>query len=518
MKILLHNPDNGISGNFMPHLWMFLLQARTPPQHQVLLLDGNAKPMDDSELVQFVKDQGIGLVGIGAMTRMIAKAYRTADALRAAGVPVVMGGPHVTELPDEALGRNGGMRHADAVALGEADETWPQIVEDAANGCLKAVYAPVDAFGQEHKPNLGEYPKIAWESLDLDQFNQIPKFLRPVFKHFDMAVEGFHLIPIESGRGCPYGCEFCTVTGFFGDSIRFRTNESVVNELLKLKARARSEGGQIAVFFIDDNFAINVKRTKSLLRDIIAANAQVHWVAQISANLLRDEELVDLIAAAGGKWIFIGMESIDPANLKDVNKGFNKPGEYAAVLERLAQRNVYAITSFIFGMDNDTTGVAERTLEQVRTWPPGLRILGLLTPLPATPLYKRLEVAGRLTRPRHWQEFIPFAMAHTPLKMSIAEAHAEVKYAWAQPYSPEALAHAVDSLDDQPLGYRVNIFLARICFRGIYFPQIGKLAWVKTILLSRSTIWKLIKEAFANRPGAIPATAAAVSTSASASD
>ena len=102
-----------------------------------------------------------------------------------------------------------------------------------------------------------------------------------------------------------------------------------------------------------------------------------------------------------------------------MNKGFNKPGEYAAVLDRLAQRNVYAITSFIFGMDNDTTGVAERTLEQIRTWPAGLPIFGLLTPLPATPLYKRLETAGRLTRPKHWQEFIPFAMAHTPLKMTI---------------------------------------------------------------------------------------------------
>ena len=217
------------------------------------------------------------------------------------------------------------------------------------------------------------------------------------------------------------------MTGFFGDSIRFRTNESVVNELLLLKARAREEGGQIAVFFIDDNFAINVKRTKSLLRDIIAANAQVHWVAQISANLLRDEELVDLIAAAGGKWIFIGMESIDPANLADVKKGFNKPGEYAVVLDRLAQRNVFAITSFIFGMDNDTPGVAERTLKEIRSWPPGLPIFGLMTPLPATPLYKRLEAAGRLTRPKHWQEFIPFAMAHTPLKMSIDEAHDEVR-------------------------------------------------------------------------------------------
>ena len=182
------------------------------------------------------------------------------------------------------------------------------------------------------------------------------------------------------------------------------------------------------MFFIDDNFAINVRRTKSLLRDIIAANAQVHWVAQISANLLRDEELVDLIAAAGGKWIFIGMESIDPANLADVKKGFNKPGEYAVVLDRLAQRNVYAITSFIFGMDNDTPGVAERTLKEIRNWPPGLPIFGLLTPLPATPLYKRLEAAGRLTRPQHWQEFVPFTMAHTPLKMTIDEAHTEVRH------------------------------------------------------------------------------------------
>src|SRR5277367_227987 len=245
LKILLYNPDNGVTQNFMPHLWMFLLQSLTPPGNEVLLIDGNTQPMTDSELVQYALDQKIGLVGIGAMTRMIAKAYRVADALRAAGVPVVMGGPHVTECPDEALGRNGGVRHADAVALGEADETWPQIVEDAANGRLKAVYAPVDAFGQEHKPDLGEYPKIAWESLDLEQFNQIPAFLRPVFKSFGIEFEGFHLIPIESGRGCPYGCEFCTVTGFFGDSIRFRSNASVVDEMLRLKARSRRERGKV---------------------------------------------------------------------------------------------------------------------------------------------------------------------------------------------------------------------------------------------------------------------------------
>jgi radical SAM superfamily enzyme YgiQ (UPF0313 family) len=497
MKVLLYNPDNGVTRNFMPHLWMFLLQALTPPQHEVLLIDGNAQPMNEYEIATFVRAQGIGLVGIGAMTRMIAKAYRIADAIRAAGVPVVMGGPHVTELPEEALGTNGGRRHADAVALGEADETWPHIVDDAAHGKLRDTYAPVDDNGRERKPSLHQYPPIPWESINLDQFNLVPKLVSPLLKRASGQWGTFRIIPMESGRGCPYGCEFCTVTGFFGDSIRFRTNQSVVDELLRVKARARSEGGQIAIFFIDDNFAINIKRTKSLLRDIIAANAEVHWVAQISANLLRDEELVDLIAASGGKWIFIGMESIDPTNLASVNKGFNKPGEYAAVLERLARRNICAITSFIFGMDNDTPGVAQRTLEQIESWPPGLPVFGLLTPFPATPLYERLEAAGRLTRPKHWQECVPFEMAHTPLKMSIQQAHAEVKHAWARSYSPEAIARAVDSLAQKPLGYRINILAARLCFRGIYFPQMGKLAWAKVIAQNRRTIWSLAKEAIA---------------------
>lgn len=496
MKILLYNPDNGVTRNFMPHLWMFLLKSLTPAGHEVVLVDGNAQPMDEAGIARYVVENNVDLVGIGAMTRMIAKAYRMADAVRAVGVPVVMGGPHVTEMADEALGRDGGARHADAVALGEADATWPRIVEDAACGQLQDVYAPVDMAGKESKPSLKAYPVIPWDTIDLDQFNLVPKAAKYWLKKLGEGWGTFRIIPVESGRGCPYGCEFCTVTGFFGDSIRFRTNESVVNELLLLKARARKERGQIAVFFIDDNFAINIKRTKSLLRDIIAAGAQLNWVAQISANLLRDQELVDLIAASGGKWVFIGMESIDPTNLKDVNKGFNKPEEYAAVLERLAQRNVYAITSFIFGMDNDTVGAAERTLQQVRTWPPGLPIFGLLTPLPATPLYKRLEVAGRLTRPKHWQEFIPFAMAHTPLKMSIEEAHAEVNYGWSHAYSPEAIAHAVDSLDDQPLGYRVNIFIARMCFRGIYFPMMQRFAWLRAIAENRRTIFKLVRQGF----------------------
>jgi len=500
VNILLYNPDNEVTNNFMPHLWMFLLRSLTPPEHHVFLVDGNARRMSEKELVRYIRAHDVKLVGIGAMTRMVAKAYRMADAVRAAGIPVVMGGPHVTEVPDEPLGRDGGPRHADAIALGEADQTWPQIVADAERGTLKEVYAPLNAEGKEVKPTLADYPVIPWADMDLTQFNlmkRFPNVARRMLERVGMKWQSFLMIPIESGRGCPYGCEFCTVTGFFGDSIRFRSNESVVNELLALKALEKKQQGKIAVFFIDDNFAINPKRTKSLLRAIIGAGAQVPWTAQISMNLLRDEELVALIAESGGKWIFMGLESIDPENLKSVAKGFNKPAEYPAVLERLARYGLYGITSFIFGMDSDRPGVAERTMEQIRSWPPGLPVFGLLTPYPATPLYTRLARAGRLTRPKHWLDFKPFHMAHTPLELTVEQAEAEVRQAWTSAYDPSTTAAAMNWLETKPLGDRLTHLFARLAFRGIYFPQMRRREWLRLFVENRRPIFSVVSQAVA---------------------
>ncbi len=497
MNILLYNPDNGVTRNFMPHLWMFLLKSLTPPEHEVFLIDGNAQPMNESELAGFVRDHRIELVGIGAMTRMAARAYRAADAMRAAGAKVVFGGPHVTEVPDEPLGRSGEPRHADAVALGEADATWPKIVEDAARGTLQEVYKPLNDTGAEVKPDLSSYPTIPWEDIDLAQFNlieHIPGPVRTGLRALGMHWKSLYVVPVESGRGCPYGCDFCTVTGFFGDSIRFRTNESVVDELLRLKARARRDGGRISVFFIDDNFAINVRRTKSLLREIIARDAVLPWVAQISANLLRDEELLDLIRASGGKWIFIGMESIDAGNLSGVNKSFNKPGEYQVVLDKLADRGIYAITSFIFGMDGDTPGVAGRTVGAIDSWAPGLPVYGLLTPYPATPLYDRLSAEGRLTRPQHWLDFRPFRMAFTPRGISITDAEREVQAAWRHSYSPRAIARSLRKIRNRPFHERAIMFCAKLVFRGIYFPQMKARHIAMLVVSNGWTIARLAAE------------------------
>ncbi len=485
----------------MPHLWMFLLQSLTPPGHRVFLIDGNAQPMTELELTEYVRANKIELAGIGAMTRMAARAYRMADAIRAAGAKVVMGGPHVTEVPDEPLGRNGEPRHADAIALGEADETWPRIVEDAARGELREVYIPaLDDKGKDIKPSLADYPRIPWESIDLKQFDLIghlPSIIRATFRQAGLTWQSLYVVPIESGRGCPYGCDFCTVTGFFGDSIRFRSNESVIDELLRLKSRAIREKGKIGVFFIDDNFAINVKRTKSLLRDMIDRDATLPWVAQISINLLRDEELLDLIAASGGRWIFIGLESIDKANLDAVHKGFNKPDEYAGILQKLADRGLYAITSFIFGMDGDTRGVAERTLKTMDSWPPGLPVFGLMTPYPATPLYDRLLGEGRLTRPKHWLDFRPFRMAYTPNAISIEDAEKEVHQAWVESYSATAISAALQKISHRPFGERAVLFFTRFAFRGIYFPQMRVREWIGVLYDNRASLLSLLREGMA---------------------
>ena len=505
MRILFYVPDNQVTGNFMPQLWPFVLQSLTPPQHQVTIIDGNAQHLSPHELVQLVKEKQFDLVGMGFMTRMAQTAYRMAAALRAeTKVPIVMGGPHVTALPDEPLGLTGLPRHADAVVVGEADEVWPQILRDAENGCLKRLYEPKVVNGKEVKPNLVRYPAIPWEQLDLTLFNLmrfVPGSVKKLLKRFGVGYDNLYSIPMETGRGCPYGCEFCTVTGFFGTSVRFRTNEDVVAEILRIKAMAKRTNGLATVFFVDDNLAINRQRTKSLLRHMIANDACIPWTGQISINLLEDEELVQLIAASGGRWIFMGLESVDPASLKVAHKEFNKPSQYKKVLNLLAKYNLYGITSFIYGMDGDETGVSRTTLDHIDAWPPGLSVFGLLTPYPHTPLYDRLIAEGRLTRPKHWLDFRAFKTALEPKRMTSDEAEAEVRQSWSHCYSPETFRRSQKWMleHDKPFGAQLVFFVARMLFRGIYFPQMDRWSWMKLLAQNASTLASLLKSGWRSR-------------------
>jgi radical SAM superfamily enzyme YgiQ (UPF0313 family) len=507
MHVLLYVPDNQVSRNFIPHLWPFVLQARTPPSHKVTILDANAHPGTPESVAAYVRDHHVDLVGMGFMTRMTQVAYQTAAVIRRqTGVPVVMGGPHVTEVPDEPLGTVGVPQCADAVVQGEADELWPEVLRDAEQGTLRPVYQPGVVNGSDLKPSLKDYPVVPWDELDLTDFNFmrfVPGWARQTFRRFGYPFDALYVLPIESGRGCPYGCDFCTVTGFFGDRIRFRDNDNVIAELRRLEALSKRDNAFVLSCFIDDNFAINVKRTKALLRDMIAQHIRLYWFAQVSMNLLRDDELVELMAASGARALLIGLESIEVESLKASNKGFNKPSEYESILRRLAHNNIFAIPSFIFGLEADRPGVADNTVRAIRSWPPCLPLFGVLTPYPGTPLYARLEREGRLTRPRHWLDFQSFKATYLPKHMTPDEVEDEVRRAWLANYEPAAFRTSQRWLRNNRRSFlqQLTHFVVRLFFRGIYFPQTSRREWTRLLALNAPTMGSIAAAGLRERWG-----------------
>jgi radical SAM superfamily enzyme YgiQ (UPF0313 family) len=510
MHILLFVPDNHVTRNFVPQLWPFLLRARTPPGHTVTIIDGNAQRLTIPEVVRFINDNNVDLLGMGFMTRMAQRAYETALAVRAGtGARIVFGGPHVTAVPDEPLGRTGLPRAADAVVVGEADDLWATVVEDAERGALQELYGrPGDP-----KPSLEPYAAADWENVDLGLFDLmrfVPARVAGWLKRLKIPYEKLYVVPVETGRGCPYGCEFCSVTGFFGTHLRHRSNASVIAELLALKRRAARERALMCAFFIDDNFAIDRPRLKSLLREMIEADACLPWVAQISINLLDDVELVELIEASGGRFVFVGLESIDAESLKEAHKSFNRPANYRRVLERMAEHNVYAITSFIVGLEHDRPGIARTIDAEVRFWPPVLPVFGLLTPFPATPLYERMTAAGRLTIPLHWLAVVPFRATLAFAHLSAEQAEAEMREAWTRGYDAASFSRTERWLaaHGKPFDAEVMFLVARLIFRGIYFKQ-GAWSWMRMLAANSPTIARIaIRRLLRREPSEAPRPAA----------
>ncbi|OFV81945.1 MAG: hypothetical protein A3D93_00650 [Acidobacteria bacterium RIFCSPHIGHO2_12_FULL_67_30] len=475
MRILFYVPDNAITRSFMPTLWPHLLKALTPPGHEVITVDGNAVRLRPDELADYVRRERVDLVGIGGMTRTIHRSYAVADSLRAQGVPVVMGGPHVSEEADEAL------EHADAVACGEADDLWPQMLADFEGGRLQKVYRT------EEKPSLENYPLINWQGMDFKQFTLLPRWTYRLLRAAGYERFDINATPLETGRGCPYRCDFCTVSPFFGEKVRFRTNESVVEELRMLQRLGRT-----FVFFVDDNFAINPPRTKSLLRAMLDAGVRIPWAAQISMNLLRDPELLDLMKRSGCIGVFIGLESVLPESLAQVSKSFNKPEEYAHIIAELHRRGIYSITAFIFGIDADRPGVAGKTWDVLRGWTPGFfPVFSQLTPLPGTPLFKKLLQENRLEQ-RHWLNYRPYGAAFRPKQMTPAELEGEIRAAWKLAYSSTSVFERMRRLRGRRWTHKLVYLFATLVFRSVYFRQLTARAWLRAVWGYRRSLWEVL--------------------------
>ena len=325
----------------------------------------------DTELVDEYSDAidydvKTDLIALSAKTSCVTRAYEVARRFRERGTRVVLGGIHASLRPEEAL------EHVDCIVTGEAEMLWPHVVADLEAGKLKERY---DAIGF---PPMDEIPPPAWGKGKPDDYL-------------------FH--QIQTTRGCPFRCRFCSVPDISGQDFRFKPVECVVAELRALpKARGPIASGK-PLYIVDDNFISRTRYTKDLLRAMapLAKNKEIpSWSAETTLNVASDEELLDLFQAAGCATLIIGFESISEATLLAMDKKVNFCLTYQEGLERVHQRGMSCVGNFIVGFDTDTLGVFKQTLDFVQQSGILYPFFSILTPMPGTKLFDDYKAAGRL--------------------------------------------------------------------------------------------------------------------------
>jgi radical SAM superfamily enzyme YgiQ (UPF0313 family) len=337
------------------------------------------------EACVFVEEQGAidwqevstaDLVGISTVTSTAPRAYALADRVRGLGIPVVLGGPHVTYLPEEAIG------HADYVMIGEAESSFPLLLEAVAgkrdvDQVPKLVYLKEGRLQRTTVPA----PPVVLDEIPFPDFSLI--------RGRDRRVGGRRIIPVQTSRGCPYDCSFCSVTGMFGRKYRFRSTENVIAEL-----RRYDERGNF-VFFYDDNFAASPAHTRELLEAMIAEGFSFRWSTQVRADVTRDEELVRLMRRAGCHTVFVGFETVNPASLQATRKHQSVAEmEQATRVFRRHHINVHGM--FILGLDDDTFASVKETVRFAKKHQLASAQFLILTPLPGSQCYEQLRAEGRI--------------------------------------------------------------------------------------------------------------------------
>ncbi|MCL5959015.1 MAG: B12-binding domain-containing radical SAM protein [Chloroflexi bacterium] len=370
--------------SFSPPVNLAIVAALTPPDLEIGLTDENITAIDFEKRVD--------LVGITSTTRTANRAYAIADAYRAKGATVVLGGIHPTALPEEAA------QHADAVVVGEAEETWPRLIADLREGQLKPFYR------SHGRPDLVALPH--------------PR--RDLF-----AKNGYLLSnTVSTTRGCPFNCSYCSVSTFFGRTYRFRPVADIVREAECFRQRA--------VFFLDDNIVGNPRRAKELFRALIPL--KLKWASQGSINMAKDQELLRLAAVSGCIGMFIGFESLSPDGLKSVGKSVNAVEEYEQAIRKIHSHGISIAGAFIFGLDQDDEDVFERTVRFAQKVRLELAQFNVLTPFPATALHERLEKEGRITS-RDWSKYNLRTVVYEPKRMSAQRLQEGLNWSWREFYS-----------------------------------------------------------------------------------
>ncbi len=384
-RLVLVNPVNPVrtgltvnKSSRFPPIGLGMVAALTPESWEVTLVDENWETFAYQEA---------DLVGITAFTASANRAYEIAAVYRERGVPVVMGGIHASMCPDEAL------RFVDAVVIGEAEAVWPKVVADVETGQLRRVYR-------------GE-----WGDL-----TGLPRPRRDLF-HPD-----YMFASIQTSRGCPMDCEFCSVTAFNGRRYRRRPAEEVLEELASIP--------QKMLFFVDDNIIGYGKESReqalAIFRGMVERGMEKWWFCQASLNFADDEEVLYWAGKAGCKMVFLGLEAEEVDALKEVNKRLNlRRGveSYDEAFQRTHRAGIAVLGAFIFGMDGDTSEkLRRRTNYMIRSGVDVMQVT-FLTPLPGTRLFDRLGNEGRLLYtdfPKDWERYDMTEVLYRPHGMEQA--------------------------------------------------------------------------------------------------
>jgi radical SAM superfamily enzyme YgiQ (UPF0313 family) len=385
MRLYLINPNNPLVSlakvkknrwnrfRIWKPLGLLVLAGLTPKEWEITVIDENLGVPDYAAMPR------PDLVGITAFTSQACRAYELAEQFRDRGVSVVMGGIHATMCGEEALG------HVDSVVTGEAESVWATVLTDAQHGRLQRTY-------------VGQH-------VDLAQV--------PPARH-DLLAKGYAFGSIQTTRGCPLSCSFCSVSAFNGTLYRHRPIANVIEELRSIREKW--------FLVVDDNLigtnGAHIARAKELFRAMIQADFGKNWICQVTINVADDEELLDLASRAGCRGVFIGFESPTAEGLAEVGKKFNllKGRNFRESVRRIHRHNMLVVGSFIMGLDSDQPGIGRQIAQAASDY--GVDILNalFLTPLPGTRLWDQMKSQDRIAAndfPADWRYYtLGFPTAH----------------------------------------------------------------------------------------------------------
>lgn len=350
----------------IPQLSLPMVAALTDDRFQPTIVDENIEDIDF--------DAPADLVGITTMTALAPRAYEISQEFRKRGVPVILGGIHVSMLPDE------GLANADCVVVGESEGVWKNALDDFVNGGLKKIYTGVN-------PPLVKLPFPRLDLLKRDRY--------------------FSTGLLMASRGCPHDCHYCSVTKFWGKGIRCRPIPEVIEELKSLNDRF--------IFFADDNLYGNKAYAKDLFKAMLPLGKK--WSCQGDSLIANDPELLNLAAASGCQWIFIGIESVSEKNLAQMRKSFNKVKQHKESFRKIHDAGINIFGSFIFGLDEDDENVFKDTVDFAIDARLDAANFYILTPLPGTKLFQEMKDAGRILH-TDWEKYDANHVVFKPAKLT----------------------------------------------------------------------------------------------------